>query len=54
MANKVLKKKMDAVAVSVVGEGTKLMKSIKFHTRIIKFSNTKLRRSRIYYVILEV
>jgi len=41
------------LSLEVVGEGTKLMKSIGFPTVIAKIGNTKLQNSMIYYVILE-
>jgi len=52
-ANKALKNNY-AVAIEVVGEGTRLMKAIKFPTLIIKFRNRDLRRSKVYYATLEV
>lgn len=54
IANKVPRKHKDAVAITVVGEGTEVMEAIKFPTLIVKFRKTNWRRSKVYYVTLEV
>jgi len=43
-----------AVAVQVVGDGTKLMKTIKMPTVIAKFQNRDLQKSKVYYASLLV
>lgn len=44
----------DAVAVEVVSDGTKLMKTIKMPTVIVKFPNGVLQNSKVYYAKLWV
>jgi len=40
--------------LDVVGKGTKLMKSIKFPTVIVKLRTLNLKKSTMYYVVLEI
>jgi len=46
--------KNDVVALEVVRDGTKLMKTIKMPTVIVKFRNRDLQKSKIYYATLWV
>jgi len=47
-------RKNDAVAVEVISDGTKLMKTIKMPTVIVKFLNGDLQKSKVYYAKLWV
>lgn len=39
--------------IEVIGEGTKLMQSLKLPTVLVRVSNGDLRKSTVYYVLLE-
>jgi len=48
-----LKVKKDTVGLEVVGNGTRLMRTIQFPTVVIQMKQRKLRKSVVYYVILK-
>jgi len=47
-------RKNDVVALEVIKDGTKLMRTIKMPTVVVKFQNRNLQKSTVYYATLSV